>query len=221
VVLKLIRVKDKKIYLLGLIKGLTVERRTVRKAIRKLKPDAIALYISEGELLGLQSVLDGKTTHVPLSRYEEAYAHKLATYARSNPDKYGEVQVPPPCLMEGLEQGLKHGLPVLALDMNEKDYASTFVQNVNTLNLLRHTFRFKKLAKKDFGKLTPEEFTLAWDDELNKLKGFRLLESARERHIARRLLELKDKFNCILAITEFERTDGIFNQIKNANRISD
>jgi hypothetical protein len=212
---------DKKIYLLGLIKGLTIERKTVRKAIRKLKPNAIALYISEAELLGLQSVLDGKTTKVPLSRYEEAYAHKLAAIAHKDPEKYGEVQVPPPCLMEGLEQGIKLEIPVVALDMAEKDYADTFVQNVNTVNLLRHTFRFKKLAKKDFDVTTPKEFTLAWDAELTKLKGFRRLETARERHIAKRLLELKDKFSCILAILEFERTDGIFNQIKGAKRGKD
>jgi len=219
VVLKLVKIKEKKLYLLGLIKGLTSERKIVRKAYRKFKPNAIALYISEPELLGLQSVLDGKIKRVPLSRYEEVYARKLAFYAQQDPDKYGEVQVPPPCLMEALELGVKNKIPVVALDMDEKDYANTFVQNVSTMNLVRHSMRFKKLSKKKFKVKTPEEFTLAWDLELTKLKGFRDLEAAREHYIAKRMLELKNKFKCILAILEFERADGIFNQLKNAKKI--
>jgi len=216
VVLKLVKIKDKRIYLLGLIKGLTSERKTVRSAFKKFKPDAIALYVSEAEVLGLQSVLDGKTKKVPLSRYEEIYARKLAFYAQKNPDKYGEVQVPPPCLLEGLELGLKHKLPVVALDMDERIYSNTFVQNVSTISLVRHSMRFKKLSKKKFEVETPEDFTLAWDRELTKLRGFQNLETARELHMAKRLLELKDKFKCILALVEFERVDGIFNQLKSA-----
>lgn len=218
VVLKLVNIKDKKIYLLGLIKGLTSERKTVRKVFKKFKPDAIALYVSEPEILGLQSVLKGKTKKVPLSRYEEVYARKLAFYAQKNPDIYGEVQVPPPCLLEGLELGLKHKLPVVALDMDERVYSNTFVQNVSTISLIRHSMRFKKLSKKKFEVETPEEFTLAWDRELTKLRGFQNLETARERHMAKRLLELKDKFTCILALLEFERTDGVFTQLKNAGK---
>jgi hypothetical protein len=218
VVLKLVKIKDKKIYLLGLIKGLTSERKVVKTAFTKLKPDAIALYVSEPEVLGLQSVLDGKTKQVPLSRYEEAYARKLAYYAKENPKKYGEVQVPPPCLMEGLELGIKNKVPVVALDMNDSDYASSYVQNISTVSLLRHSMRFKKLKKMKFEVSTPEEFTLAWDQELTKIKGFRILENARERHIAKRLLELKDKFDCILAILEFERTEGVLGQLKNASK---
>ena len=218
-VLKVVRIKDNKLYLLGVIKGLTSERRTVRTAFHKLKPDAIALYLSEPELLGLKSVVDGKTKQVPLSRYEVIYARKLAFYAQKDKDKYGEVQVPPPALVEGLELGLKFEVPVVALDMGEKDYADAFVQNVSTFHLVRHSMRIKKLSKKKFDVKTPEEFTRAWDAELTKLKGFKNLESARERYMAKRLLELKAKFKRILAILEFERMEGVFNQLKNAKRI--
>jgi hypothetical protein len=217
VVLKLIRINNKKIYLLGVIKGLTIERKTVRKAFNKLKPDLIGLYISDHELLGLQSVLKGKTKEVPLSRYEVVYARKLAFYADKDKDKYGEVQVPPPALMEGLELGLDNKLPVVALDMDDRSYANAFVQNVSTFHLIRHSMRFKRLSKKKFNANTPEEFTYAWDAELNKLKGFRNLESAREAQMAKRLIHLISKFNCILAIIELERTQGVFNNIKNMN----
>lgn len=217
-VLKRVNIKDKRIFLLGVIKGLTVERKTVQTAFRKLKPDVIALYVSEPELLGLQSVVEGKTKEVPLSRYETIYARKLAYYAALDPEKYGEVQVPPPALIEALELGLKEHVPVVALDMGEKAYADAFVQNVSTFHLIRHSMRIKKLSKKKFNVKTPEDFTNAWDAELTKLKGFRNLETAREQHIAKRLLELKDKFKVILAILEFERTDGVLNQLKIAGK---
>ena len=215
-VLKRIKIRDKSIYLLGVIKGLTSERDTVRAAFRKFSPDAIALYVSEADLLGLQSVLDGKTKEVPLSRYESIYAHKLAFYAAQDKKKYGEVQVPPPALMESMELGIKHEIPVLALDMDEKAYSDAFVKNVSTIHLVRHSMRIKKLSKKKFDVKTPEEFTRAWDGELTKLKGFKNLEGARERYMAIRLLELRKKFKCILAVLEFERIDGVFNKLRNA-----
>jgi hypothetical protein len=218
VVLKRVRIQDKILYLLGVIKGFTSERKVVRSAFRKFKPDAIALYVSEPELLGLHSVVDGKTKQVPLSRYEVVYARKLAFYAQKDTKKYGEVQVPPPCLVEALELGMSNKIPVVALDMDEKKYADAFVENVSTLQLVRHSFRFKKLSKKKFKVETPEEFTFAWDAELTKLKGFSDLECARERQMAKRLLELKSKYDCILAVLELERTDGVFNQLKGAKK---
>jgi hypothetical protein len=214
-VLKLIRINKKKIYILGVIKGLTIERVNVKKAFNKLKPDVIALYISDHELLGLQSVSKGSIKEVPLSRYEVIYARKLAQYAKQDPDKYGDVQVPPPALMEGLELGLEKKLPVVALDMDDTSFANVFTRNVSTFQLIRHSTRFKRLSKKNFKVNTPEEFTFAWDNELNKLKGFRNLENARETHMAERLFQLTEKFNCILAIIEVERSQGVFNKIKN------
>ena len=218
VTLKRVKIQDRTLYMLGVIKGLTSERKAVRSAFRKFKPDVIALYISEPELLGLQSVVDGKTKRVPLSNYESIYARKLAFYAAKDTEKYGEVQVPPPGLVEGLELGLKFEVPVVALDLNEKQYADVFVHNVSTFQLVRHSMRIKKLNKKKFNVKTPEEFTLAWDQELTKLKGFGNLESARERHMAIRLLELKDKFKRILAILELERINGVFDQLKGAKK---
>ena len=212
--LKLVKINKKKIYLLGVIKGLTSERALVRKAFKKFKPDAIAVYPSEAQILGLQSVVDGKTKQVPLSRYEVIYARKLAYIAQQNPDKYGEVQVPPPALVEAMELGNENKVPVVALDMGDEAYAHAFVKNVSTIHLIRHSMRIKKLSKKKFTAKTPKEFTYAWDKELTKLKGFRNLETAREQYMAKRLLELKEKFSCILAILELERIEGVLRVLK-------
>jgi ABC-type uncharacterized transport system YnjBCD ATPase subunit len=77
--------RNKTIYLLGTVKGLTVERKTVATAFKRYKPDVIALSVSEEDLVGLESVVKGKTKKIGLSRYEEVYARKLATIAKQDP----------------------------------------------------------------------------------------------------------------------------------------
>jgi hypothetical protein len=181
-----------------------------------LKPDLIALYISEPEILGLEKILNGEIKKVPLSRYEVVYARKLAYYAQKDPDRYGEVQVPPPCLIEGLRLSRENKVPVVALDMDDSMYASAYTDNVSTLQLVRHSMRFKKLSKKEFNVQTPEEFTFAWDSELTKLSGFSKLEKAREIHMAQRLLELVTKFDTILAVLELERLEGVLDKLKHS-----
>lgn len=206
--------RDKKIYLLGTIKGLTVERKTVAKAFKNSKPDVIALHVSEEDLVGLEKVVKGKIKKVGLSRYEEVYARKLATIAQKNPDKYGEVQVPPPAVVEGFELGGKNKVPVVAFDMNENDFTNAFVKNISTLNLIWHSVRFNRVRKKKFKATTPEEFVLEWDQVLTKLKGFKNLELRREEYMAKRLLKLSEKYKRILAVTELERMDGIVSNLK-------
>ncbi|MCK5560721.1 MAG: hypothetical protein KAJ51_09020 [Thermoplasmata archaeon] len=206
--------RDKKIYLLGTIKGLTVERKTVAEAFRRSKPDVIALHVSEEDLVGLEKVVKGKIKKVGLSRYEEVYARKLATIAQKDPHKYGEVQVPPPAVVEGFELGGKNNVPVVAFDMNENEFTNAFVKNISTVNLIWHSVRFNRVRKKKFKATTPEEFVLEWDKVLTKLKGFKNLELRREKYMANRLFALSKKYNKILAVTELERMEGIVNNLK-------
>jgi hypothetical protein len=206
--------RGKKIYLIGTVKGLTVERKTVANAFKRYKPDVIALHVSEEDLVGLEKVVEGKIKKVGLSRYEEVYARKLATIALKDPNKYGEVQVPPPAVVEGFELGSKNKVPVVAFDMNENEFADAFVKNISTPNLIWHSVRFNRVRKKKFKAQTPEEFVIEWDKVLTKLKGFRNLELRREEFMAKRLLKLSEKFNKILAVTELERMDGIVNNVK-------
>jgi hypothetical protein len=209
-----IRFKNKSIYLLGTVKGLTSERKTVAKAFKRTKPDVIALSISEEELVGLESVVKGKTKKVGLSRYEETYARKLAAIAQEDPDKYGEVQVPPPALVEGFELGRDNNVPVVAFDMDENLFTDIFVENISTSQLIWHSVRFNRIRKRKFKAKTPEEFVLEWDQVLNKLKGFKNLEVKREYFMAKRLVEITKKYDNVLAVAELERVEGIVSNLK-------
>jgi hypothetical protein len=206
--------KNKTIYLLGTVKGLTVERKTVARAFKKYKPEVIALSVSEEDLVGLESVVKGKTKEVGLSRYEEVYARKLATIAQQDPDKYGEVQVPPPALVEGFELGRDNKVPVVAFDMDENRFTDSFIENISTTQLIWHSMRFNRIRKRKFKAKTPEEFVLEWDQVLTKLKGFKNLEVSREKFMAKRLVEISKKYDNILAVAELERVEGINENLK-------
>jgi hypothetical protein len=206
--------RNKTIYLLGTVKGLTVERKTVATAFKRYKPDVIALSVSEEDLVGLESVVKGKTKKIGLSRYEEVYARKLATIAKQDPVKYGEVQVPPPALVEGFELGSKNKVPVVAFDMDENQFTDCFVENISTTQLIWHSVRFNRVRKRKFKAKTPEEFVVEWDQVLTKLKGFKNIETKREKFMAKRLLEISNKYDNILAVAELERVDGISEKLK-------
>ena len=203
-----------RIFLLGTIKGMTAERKRVARAFKSCRPDVIALHISDEALVGLEKVVKGKVKKVGLSRYETAYARKLATIVNNDPSQYGEVQVPPPALVEGFELGTKHNVPIVAYDMDENAYTDIYVKNITTFQLLRHSMRFNRIKKKKFKVSTPEEFVLEWDKALTRLKGFRNLELKREEYMAKRLVALCKKYNNILAVAELERMDGIAENFK-------
>ncbi|MBU2565213.1 MAG: hypothetical protein KJ655_03035 [Candidatus Thermoplasmatota archaeon] len=200
---------DDKIFLVGTVQGLTSERKKIKKAFDRVKPDAVALPISEEELEGLKKISDGEKQEILLSGYEEVYAKKLAAH--------GEVQVPPPALTEAFELSKENSVPVYAVDMNDKEYTEAFTRNVSTIQLILHSLKIKKLRKKRFKSKTPETFVFEWDKTVNKLKGFRALEKKREEYISKRLSELSERHDRILAVIELQRLEGI-SEILSINR---
>ena len=200
---------DDKIFLLGSILGLTSEKSEIKKIFERIKPDAVALSVSDDELEGLKKISDGEKQEILLSGYEEVYAKKLAAH--------GEVQVPPPSLTEAFELSKENSVPVYAVDMNDKEYTDAFTKNVSTIQLILHSLKIKKVRKKRFKSKTPETFVFEWDKTVNKLKGFRALEKKREEYISKRLSELSERHNKILAVIELQRLKGI-SEILGRNR---
>lgn len=196
-----IQIGTSKIYIPDIIIGLTSEIAKVSKVYNKIKPDVMALQISEEELDGLRSVLNGEEYDYFLSNYEEIYARKLASF--------GEVKVPPPCYERALKLSVDNDIPIVPIDMDDVYYADVFCESISGWDLIRHSLRVKRLRKKRFKAKTAEEFIFEWDKEINKLKGFRNLESKREEHMARMLLRLSKKHDRILCIMEMQRAEGV------------
>lgn len=203
--MKKIQTGSSKIYIPEIIIGLATESSKVKKAYNKIKPGVVAIQTSEEELKGLKNVVEGQEYEYFLSNYEEIYARKLATF--------GEVKVPPPCYEAALKLCIENETPISAIDMDDMYYADVFVENVTGWDLIRHSLRIKRLRRKKFKASTPEDFVREWDKEINKLKGFRNLESKREEHMARELLRLAKKHDRILCIMEMQRAEGVCEKV--------
>ncbi len=204
--MKKIQIADTKIFISGVICGLTEEKTTVKKAYHKVKPNTVALSISSEELEGLKRIVSGEEHKYFLSNYEEIYARRLASF--------GEVKVPPACYETALRLCLKNELPVQAIDMDDDTYTDTFCENISTAQLMRHSLRVKKLKRKKFKADNAEDFVFEWDKEINKLKGFRQVERRREIHMANELADLAGKFDRILSFIELQRANGVYSELE-------
>jgi hypothetical protein len=192
--------------ILPTVKGLDRERRKVREAFAAVGPGAVALPVSREGLRGLRAIYKGKEPEIFLSHYEQIYAMKLS--------RYGKVVVPPPSFTEAYALASERGLPIVAIDMNETDYANAFCDSISTPGLVFHSVRWRWLKRKRFRAATnARQFVLAWDRAVNSLKGFRNLEDRREEHMARRLLAMSRDHQNVLAILELERMDGVVRRL--------
>ncbi len=199
--MKAIHLNDCEIYMTGVIKGLVDEEEKVRKVYHEMMPDAVAVSISVDELKGLKDFLEQRYD-VPLSNYEEEiYVRELK--------KYGEVRKPPPCFEMVLKLCQKDNVPILPIDMDEERFSSAYCKYITSFQLIRNSFRRKRLNKKKFHASSAESFIKEWDLVINGIKGFKMLEEERERYMAQKLSELTKKYKKILALIELERLNGV------------
>ena len=153
------------------------------------------------ELDGMKLLAGGKECDIMLTNYEEIFARKLAVY--------GDVKVPPPSYEEAVDLAIESGVELSALDMDEDRYTTVFCDNISSLELMRYSLRLQRMRKKRFKECTAEEFVLAWDRRMNKTKGFRAVEEAREKHMAKRLKKLAKGKERVLAVLDLERLEGV------------
>ncbi|MGC9176699.1 MAG: hypothetical protein ACP5F1_06455, partial [Thermoplasmata archaeon] len=146
----------------GTVRGLFSESEDIKKIFDENKFDLVMLGISPEDLEGLKVYIE-KPFEVDLSDYEIIYGLKL--------QNFGKVKMPIPSFTSAIKIAQENGINILAIDMNENEYANAFTGNVKFFDILRHTYRKKRILKKDFKAQTPEEFSIKWDMEINKLKG--------------------------------------------------
>lgn len=195
-----------RIFILGTIKGLLSESKVVEKAISGLVPDLIGLHISNEELIGLGKVLDGRYDSTPMSSLEKMYAVRLS--------RYGEVQIPPPSLVQAMRSSREMNIPLIALDMDEEEYSELYTTTVSGLTLIRQSIDMKRINRIEFDDPDAERFCIHWDRIVNKKSDFKRLETAREERMARRIKELSGNGLDCLFILELERMQGILHHIR-------
>jgi hypothetical protein len=204
--LEMITVKGSKIYFVDVVRGLKSEADRVKMAVQEVKPDLIAMSVSKEEIEGLRDYTK-EPYEVEMSRYEELYAKNLS--------RFGDVFLPPPCFLAGLEEAENCRLELVGVDMDDETHTAAYCALVSGSELFRHTTRFNLLKLKSFRADTPAEFVKVWDRKVNNLRGFRELERERERHAAETIAKLASGSNRrILAILDVERIEGVISLLK-------
>lgn len=158
------------ITLFGGIKGLITEGQALRKSLLAERPDAILISISEEHVEGLANFIKDPFEMI-LSDYEIIYGAHLSVY--------GEVMTPPPIYIESVKYSEETGIPLVGLDMNEKEFSTLYSEKVGTLSLMRHSIRKRRLVKKEFRDRTPEEFVKAWEERVNNIRALREVDEIR------------------------------------------
>jgi pheromone shutdown protein TraB len=195
-----------KVFIVPTVKGLVSEAVIVKESIRRYTPDAIAVHIGKEEMKGLKSVVDGKVKMTYLTSYERVYALKLS--------RFGEVQVPPPTLVESLRMARDLKIPIFTLDLSDEEYTDIYTRYISGVTMIRNSLRLKRINRKKFKSQTPEDYAMEWDRISNRYRGFRLLEEHRERYQAKRIIKLCKKHDRLLCVVEYERSDGIIEAIE-------
>lgn len=199
--------KDGRLKVFTAVKGLVRDGKTVSKVIKKERPAVVALGLAPEELDGLRKLLsdDEEEYEADLSNIDMAYAKHLT--------EYGDVEAPPPCFTRAVLTADELGIEVVPLDIDIETHTDIYVKHVLFSDLLRQSMRFRTVRKKRFKIETPEEFALAWDRILNRAEGFSIVEEARERCMARSLLDLLEGERDILAVIEIERAEGVIRRV--------
>ena len=187
------------IELLAVVRGLSSETLTVRRAIESVRPEVIGLSIGPEELRTLRSYDGGPLA--PENFEEEIYVAGLSAW--EPPIK------PPPCFSDAIKAADARGVPVEAIDMDEVTYTDNYVDCVSAFEVMFQGRLEKRLTKKRFRAANPRDFVLEWDAEVNGSPGFRRLQARREAFMAGRLRELAASRPSVLAIIEVERAQGV------------
>ncbi|MCX8173018.1 MAG: hypothetical protein N3F63_00195 [Thermoplasmata archaeon] len=186
------------IHMLGIVKGLVSESEKVNKYIQKFQPDTVGIGISSDELDGLKEYIKKGFELPALSTIEEIYAEKLAAF--------GDVGFPPPAFETIVAYCTDNEIPIYPLDIPEVEFTELYCNTVHTRDLIFQSFRIKRLRKKKLDVKAPEDFEIAWDGLVNKVGGFKKVEVAREKHMAKELKKLEGR---VLAAIEIARAAGV------------
>ena len=203
-------VKGCNVILLGTVKGLSSERDLVRSTVKMADPDKICIHISREEMKGLAAVVDGEVENTYLSSYERIYAKKLSIF--------GEVQVPPPSIVEALRISRDRSIDCVPLDLDEEGYSSSYTDLIGPLTMINQSLRLKRINRRKFKAGSSEEFVMEWDRVVNRARGFRKLELLREGHMASEIVSNCYGSKRVLCVLELERLEGVKRELERISR---
>jgi hypothetical protein len=199
-----VEINGSRVNVLGVVKGLVSEETKVESAISMVSPDVIGISVSKEQLAALKA--RDVWGEYELSPLESAYKKLL--------QEFGEVRIPSPAFIKALEMSESLKIPLIPIDLNDLDYTEAYCQKVGAMDLVREGGFSKSVARRKFNGESPESFAIDWDRRVNKSKGFRELETERERHMAAILRKMTSRYRSILALVDVERSDGVVKSLQ-------
>lgn len=198
-------VEGGEVVLLATVQGLVSERDAVRRAFARVAPAAVALGVSPeaaAALLGFERTPEMEDPFEDLPDHDFVYSLKLR--------EYGEVDLPPPDLLEAARLAKAEGVPLHGVDMPEEQYEDAFTKEVSVWGFLRYGRIQRRLARKPPKAPDAVAFSLAWDAKIRKVKGIAKLETMREARIAAgaRALAAQERGR-ILLVLDVARAAGV------------
>jgi hypothetical protein len=192
-----VNVEGHRLHILPVIKGLVSEADKVQDAFQKIRPRRALVSLSPEQLFML-GAKEQYHEYEP-SMLEAAYAYFL--------DRFGSVEIPPPCYVRAYDLCQQEGVELLPLDMDEDSFTELYCEKVGTMEMFRESRFAKKAPKKRFDLSSPEAFVKDWDAKVNASRGFRSLEKARESYMADMIR--RHATADALVLMELERLEGV------------
>lgn len=191
------------VVVLATVQGLVSERDRVRDAVRKTSPALLALGVppESVEMLSTYERPEGDPFE-DLSDHDFIFAVKLR--------EFGDVDLPPPDVMEALRLARDDRLEVVGVDLPEDEYGELFTKTVSAWGFLRFGRIQKRLARKPPKAKDARSFALAWDAAIRKVKGIAKVEETREALIAQKVAALaRERGARVLLVLDVARAAGV------------
>lgn len=200
-----LRLPAGEVVLLATVQGMVAERETVRKAYALTRPKAVALAVSPDaaeSLSRFERTPDMDDPFEELPDHDYVYSVVLRDF--------GDVDLPPPDLLEAARLAKTDGLPLRGVDMTDDAYEDHFTKMVSVWGFLRYGRIQRKLAKRPPKAPDAPSFALAWDAAIRRVKGIAKLEALREAHIAHDTSALaREVGGRVLLVVDVARAAGV------------
>lgn len=205
------RAGDGEVVLFSTVQGLRAEAERVRAVLEEERPAIVALGLSPEAVSSLQRY----QPQPDVDPFEELPDHDFVYSLKLR--EFGEIDLPPPDLVAALAWAREAGATAYGVDLPEERYEDLFTKTVSTWGFLRYGRIQRKLARRPPKAADARAFSLAWDAAIRRVKGLRLVEAAREAHIAAHARSLaKDTPAKVFLLVDAPREAGTAEQLRAA-----
>lgn len=191
------------VLLVATVQGLVAERDRVRDAFEAARPTVVALGVAPEAAAALLRFerKDDADLFEDLPDHDYVYSLKLR--------EYGDVDLPPPDLVEAARLARDAGATLVGVDLPEEAYEERFTKLVSVWGFLQYGRIQRRLAKKPPAAPDAASFALAWDARIRKVKGIARLEDEREERIAQGARSLAAEGARVLLVVDVARAEGV------------